>query len=70
MGRRFLWIKFCFFKEGRLEKFRNTDFEALAQFVDDSELHGIVGAVDQIADGGLRNAAFGKQLILGHVVLF
>ena len=49
----FLWFKISFFKKRGGEKLREIDVQTLAQFVDDSELHGRIGTVDQIADGRL-----------------
>lgn len=36
--------------------------------MDDAELDGIIGAVDDITDGRLRNAAFHKELVLRHLL--
>ena len=36
----------------------NADPQALAQLMDDPQLHGVIGAVHNIADGGFGNAAF------------
>ena len=64
-----LWVQVDFFKERGLEEFADADAEALAQFMDNSQLYGIIGAMNQIADGGFWNTALGKQLILGHPML-
>ena len=37
--------------------------------MNDPQLYGIIGAVDDIMDGGFGNTAFDKKLILGHIVL-
>ena len=61
-----LWIQIVLVKEGGLEKLRNADRKPLADFVNDPQLHGIVGAVDDVVDGGFGDTAAGEQLILGH----
>lgn len=43
--------------------------ETLAQLVDDSQLDGIVCALDQIMDGGFWNTASGRKLVLRHIKL-
>ena len=43
--------------------------KALAQLVDDPQFDGIVGAVDDIADGGFGDAAADEELVLGHPML-
>lgn len=47
----------------------DTNLQTLAHFVNDPQLYGIVGTVDDIAYGGLGNAAFHIQLILRHLTL-
>ena len=41
----------------------------MTQFVDDPQLYGIIGAVDDIANGGFGNATFHVELVLDHVAL-
>ena len=37
--------------------------------MDDPQLYGIIGAVDDIVNGGFGNATFHGELVLGHVAL-
>lgn len=66
----FLWIQIVLVKEGRLEKLCNADGKTLTDFVNDPKLHRIIGAVDDVVDGGFRDTAAGEQLVLGHVLFF
>ena len=57
-----------------LEKWRSkkgvySNSQPLAHLMDDSQLYRIVRTVDDIANGGLGNAAFHMQLILRHFPL-
>ena len=57
-----------------LEKWRSKkgvypNSQPLAHLVDNPQLYGIVRTVDDIAYGGLGNAAFHIQLILRHLTL-
>jgi hypothetical protein len=49
-----------------LEKFSNADFKALTDLVDDPQLDGIVGAVNDVIESSLGDTAFYKELILRH----
>ena len=53
-------IQIYLIKQGRLEKLRNADLETLTDLVNDPQLHGIVGTMDNIADGGLGDTAAGE----------
>ena len=53
-------IEIDLIEQGRLEKLRHADLEALTDFVNDPQLYGIVGTMDDIADGGLGNTAAGE----------
>ena len=61
-----LWFQVYLVKKGRLEKFSNADFKALTDLVDDPQLDGIVGAVNDVVESSLGDAAFYKELILRH----
>ena len=64
-----LRIEIAFFKQGRGEKLGDRDVHSLAQLVDDPQLYGVVGAIDDIAYGRFWNAAFDIELILRHPAL-
>ena len=64
-----LRFKIVFHKERRLEKLCNRYAKALAQLVNDTELHRGVGAIQEVSDGGFGNTAFQIKLIGGHLVL-
>ena len=64
-----LWLKICFIEIRRIKEGRNIDLQALANLVDYTQLHRIIGTVDDVADGGLGYAAFDVKLILCHVPL-
>lgn len=61
-------VKVFFLKEGRIKKSIQTYAQPLAHFMEDPQFYGIVRAVDDVADGGLGNAAFPIQLILRHLL--
>ena len=61
-----LWLKICFIEIRRIKEVRNIDLQALANLVDYTQLHGIIGTVDDVADGRLGHAAFHIKLILCH----
>ena len=63
-----LWFQICFIEKGRAEKFIDANFKSLAHFVDDPEFHRWIGAVDDIGYGGTGKTAFGRKLILRHVL--
>jgi len=65
----FLRFQIIFFKQRRLEKIRDADFQSLAYFMNDPQFYGIIGTMDDVVDGGLGYTGFGKQLILGHTAL-
>ena len=58
MAQKLLGFQIIFDEKRRVEKLCDADTESLANFVDDSELYGIIGAVYQIADGGFWYSAF------------
>lgn len=70
LAQKLLGFQIIFVEEWRVKEFRDTDTESLTHFMDYSEFYGIIGAVDQIADGGFWYAAFYIQLIIGHILLF
>jgi hypothetical protein len=47
----------------------NADLKTLADLMENPKFNGIIGAVDQIVDGGLGHTAFGGELILRHISL-
>ena len=53
-------IQIDLIEQGRLEKLRNADLEALTDLMDDPQLYRIVRTMDDIADGGLGNTAAGE----------
>lgn len=65
-NRRFLWIQIILIEKRRVEKIGDADAETLADLVDDPQFHGIVGTVDNVADGGFGDTAFAEELVLGH----
>mgnify|MGYP001853144233 CR=1 FL=1 len=64
-----LRFQIIFFEKRRGEKSVYSNSKPLAHLMDDPQLYGIVRTVDDIAYGGLRNAAFHVQLILRHLSL-
>jgi len=64
-----LRFKISFMEQGRCEELGKIYLQTLAQLVDDSQLHGGVCAVEQIANSGLGNAAFHIELIRCHTAL-
>lgn len=69
MPLRFLWIEILFIKKRRMKKIGNADLKALTYFVDNTQLYRIIGALDDVVNGGFGYTTFGKKLILGHAVL-
>ena len=65
-----LRIKIRFFKERRLEKLVHADPQSLTHLMYNAQFDGIIGTVDDIADGRLRYAALDKELILRHALFF
>ncbi len=61
-----LWFQIYLVKKRGLEKFSNADFEALTDLVNDPQLDGIIGAVNDVVESSLGNTAFYKELILRH----
>ena len=64
-----LWFQIIFFEKWRSKKGVYSNSQPLAHLMDDPQLYGIVRTVDDIAYGGLGNAAFHIQLILRHLTL-
>ena len=62
-----LWFQIIFFKKRRCEKGVDTNLQTLAHLVNNPQLYGIVGTVDDIADGRFGHTTFHIQLILCHV---
>ena len=63
-----LGIEIVLSEQRRIEELWNIDFQALTHFVDDSEFHRIIGAVNHIANGRLGHSAFHVELILCHAL--
>ena len=40
-----------------IKEIGNIDLQTLADLVDHTQLHGIIGAVDDVSDGGLSHSA-------------
>lgn len=53
----FLRLQIDLIEKRRLEKFTDADLKALTKLMDDPQLYGIVGAVDDVENGGFGNAA-------------
>lgn len=70
LAQKLLGFQIIFVEEGRVKEFRDTDTESLTYFMDYTEFYGIVGAVNQIADGRFRHSAPHIQLIVGHAPRF
>ena len=64
----YLWLQIIFVKQWGSEKLGNRQPQALAHFVNDPQLHGRIGTVEDIADGRLGNAAFDIELIRRHML--
>ena len=62
-------LQIAFFEKRRCEEIGNVDIQSLADFVNHAELHGIVGAIDDVADRGFGHAAAHIKLILRHMPL-
>lgn len=46
-----LWFEIFLIEQRGTEKFTDSNFESLAQFMDDAQLHGRIGTVDDIGYG-------------------
>ena len=64
-----LWFQIRFIEIRGIKENGNVDLKALAQLMNQAQLHGIVGAIDDIADGRLGHSAFHIKLILCHISL-
>ena len=53
-----LWLQIIFFENGGMEKIAQIYLKALAQFMQDAQLNGIIRTVDDIPDRGFRYSAF------------
>ena len=62
-----LRFQVIFLEKRRCKKGVNADPQALTQLMDDPQLHRVIGAVHNIADGGFGDATFHIQLILCHI---
>ena len=69
LAQKLLGFQIIFDKQRGVEKFCDADAKSLANFVDDSQLNRIRGAVYQVSDGGFWHAALDVQLIVGHISL-
>ena len=69
LAQKLLGFQIIFDEQRRVEELCDADSKALANFVNDSQLNRIIGAVYQVTDGGFRYAAFYIQLIVGHIPL-
>lgn len=63
------WFQVIFFEKRRRKKGIYANFQPLAHFMDNSQLHGIIRTVNDIAYGGLGDTAFHVKLILRHFPL-
>ena len=70
LAQKLLGFQIIFDEQRRVEELCDADSKALANFVNDSQLNRIIGAVYQITNSGFRHATFDIQLIVGHVPLF
>ena len=64
-----LWFQIRLFEKRGIKEIGNVDLQALADLVDHAQLYRVIGAIDDIADGGLGHAAFYIELILRHIPL-
>jgi len=64
-----LWLQIVFIEQWRSKEIRNRNIQALAQLMDHTQLHRRIGAVDDIANGGLGHTTFHIKLILCHIPL-
>ena len=62
-----LWFQIIFFEKWRCKKSIYSNLQPLAHLMNDPQLYGIVGTVDDVAYGRFGYAAFHVQLILCHV---
>ena len=62
-------LQICLIEIRGIKEIGNIDLQALADLVDHTQLHGIIGTVDDVADGGLWYSALHIKLILSHVPL-
>jgi hypothetical protein len=69
LAQKLLGFQIIFDEQRRVEELCDADAKSLANFVNDSELYRIIGAVYQVTDGGFRYATFDIQLIVGHIPL-
>ena len=53
-----LRFQIFFIEQGRIKKFVDSNSKSLTHFVNNPQLDGIVGAVDDISNGGFGYAAF------------
>ena len=64
-----LWLQIRFIEIWGIKEIGNVDLKALAYFVDHAQLYRVIGAIDDITDGGFGHAALYIELILRHVSL-
>ena len=60
--------RFASSNNGESKKRIDAYFKSLAQFMDNAQLHGWIGTVDDIGHSGTGQTAFGRKLILGHIL--
>ena len=63
-----LRIEVAFLKQRGIKELANADAQSLTHFVNDAQLHRIIGTVDDVADGGLGHAALDEKLVLRHLL--
>lgn len=58
LAQKLLGFQIVFDEKWGIEELCDADAKSLANFVNDSELYRIIGAVYQVTDGGFRYATF------------
>ncbi len=61
-----LRFQIVFSKERRSEELTDVNIQSLTQLVDDSQFDRVIGAIDDVSNGRLGDAAFHIELILCH----
>jgi hypothetical protein len=70
LAQKLLGFQIVFSEQRGIKELRNANAKPLAHFMDNTELYGIVSAINQVSNRGLRDTAFDIQLIIGHIPLF
>jgi len=70
LAQKLLGFQIVFREQRGIKELRNANVKSLAHFMDNTELYGIVGAINQVSDRRLGDTAFDIQLIIGHIPLF